>query len=114
MRSSVEQAGARPSSEHQRNEMVSAEKGRNGVDVVVDGVSLPSGGDSDDGRSAHVPLRLKIIAILLVTAIGFGSHWSSGVTGAMKSTLKKVCGLYSLKSEVCVVMGIWRIHVLTD
>jgi hypothetical protein len=27
----------------------------------------------------------------LVTATGFGSHWSSGVTGAMKSTVKKVC-----------------------
>jgi hypothetical protein len=38
----------------------------------------------------HVPLRIKITAVLLVSAIGFGAHWSSGVTGAMKSTLKKV------------------------
>jgi hypothetical protein len=51
---------------------------------------------SDDVRSTgiagavHIPLRLKIIAVLLVSAIGFGGHWSSGVTGAMKSTLKKV------------------------
>ena len=51
---------------------------------------------SDDVQStgisgaAHIPLRLKIIAVLLVSAIGFGGHWSSGVTGAMKSTLKKV------------------------
>jgi hypothetical protein len=37
-----------------------------------------------------VPLRMKLVSILLVTAVGFGSHWSSGVTGAMKSTLKKV------------------------
>lgn len=36
-----------------------------------------------------IPLKMKLIAILLVTATGFGSHWSSGVTGAMKSTLKK-------------------------
>jgi hypothetical protein len=35
------------------------------------------------------PLRWKIMAILLITAIGFGSHWSSGITGAMKSTIKK-------------------------
>jgi hypothetical protein len=41
-----------------------------------------------------VPLRMKLLSILMVTAIGFGSHWSSGVTGAMKSTLKKVRGWY--------------------
>ena len=40
--------------------------------------------------AARIPLRLKIIAVLLVSSIGFGSHWSSGVTSAMKSTLKKV------------------------
>lgn len=42
-------------------------------------------------RSSAIPLKMKLIAILLVTATGFGSHWSSGVTGAMKSTVKKVC-----------------------
>lgn len=42
------------------------------------------------GRSTHVPMRMKIIAVLMVSLIGFGSKWSSGVTGAMKSTLKKV------------------------
>ncbi|KAF3762889.1 MFS general substrate transporter [Cryphonectria parasitica EP155] len=42
-----------------------------------------------DSRSSKVPLSMKIIAVALVSAIGFGSHWSSGVTGAMKSTLKK-------------------------
>lgn len=65
-----------------------------GVAAVNDG---SSGGDAASvrtagGRSTHVPLRMKIISVLLVTAIGFGSHWSSGVTGAMKSTLKKVRG----------------------
>ncbi|KAA8627296.1 mfs transporter [Pyrenophora tritici-repentis] len=48
---------------------------------------------TDEGRNTGqlslVPLRMKLISILLVTAVGFGSHWSSGVTGAMKSTLKK-------------------------
>ena len=37
-----------------------------------------------------VPLSFKIASILLVSAIGFGSSWSGGITGAMKSTLKKV------------------------
>jgi hypothetical protein len=57
--------------------------------VVVRAGELGSQG-SDSGRSNYVPLRMKLISILMVTAIGFGSHWSSGVTGAMKSTLKKV------------------------
>lgn len=61
-----------------------------GVAAVNDG---SSGGAasmrSEGGRSTYIPLRMKIISIILVTAIGFGSHWSSGVTGAMKSTLKK-------------------------
>ncbi|PYH93569.1 MFS transporter [Aspergillus ellipticus CBS 707.79] len=35
------------------------------------------------------PLIAKLIAVLLISCISFGSHWSSGVTGAMKSTLKK-------------------------
>lgn len=45
---------------------------------------------SEGGRSTRVPVRMKIFAVLMVSLIGFGSHWSSGVTGAMKSTLKKV------------------------
>lgn len=45
-----------------------------------------------DTRSSNVPWTMKVIAVILVSAIGFGSHWSSGVTGAMKSTLKKVRG----------------------
>lgn len=43
--------------------------------------------DSKDLKPA--PLQWKVMAILLITAIGFGSHWSSGITGAMKSTIKK-------------------------
>jgi hypothetical protein len=58
-------------------------------DVVV--VRADEAG-SDSGRRDLVPLRMKLLSILMVTAIGFGSHWSSGVTGAMKSTLKKVRG----------------------
>lgn len=36
-----------------------------------------------------VPLSWKLASIVLVSAIGFGSQWSSGVTSAMKSTIKK-------------------------
>lgn len=57
--------------------------------VTSDARSTPSE-RSEGGRSVHVPLKMKILAVLLVTLIGFGSHWSSGVTGAMKSTLKRV------------------------
>lgn len=38
----------------------------------------------------QVPLSWKIASVVLVSCIGFGSNWSSGITGAMKSTLKKV------------------------
>ena len=57
----------------------------NGGTVVVSSDVPPV-----DNERVHIPLRLKITAVLLVSAIGFGAHWSSGVTGAMKSTLKKV------------------------
>lgn len=60
-------------------------------DVVVAASEAPSASEhGDQRRSSNIPLKMKLFAILLVTATGFGSHWSSGVTGAMKSTLKKV------------------------
>lgn len=68
------------------------EKGTSSVGVVS--TSIPD----DDGNSVHsslrpVPRSWKFTAIVLVTAIGFGSQWSSGITGAMKSTLKKELGI---------------------
>jgi hypothetical protein len=57
---------------------------------VVVASSGTSRDESQDGQIPLVPLKMKLLSILLVTAVGFGSHWSSGVTGAMKSTLKKV------------------------
>ncbi|RAK80603.1 putative MFS transporter [Aspergillus fijiensis CBS 313.89] len=41
-----------------------------------------------DGRRPP-PLVAKLIAVIVISCISFGSHWSSGVTGAMKSTIKK-------------------------
>ncbi|KAL7925993.1 major facilitator superfamily domain-containing protein [Trichoderma austrokoningii] len=53
-----------------------------------------SAGDESDTvserqRSTNIPWSMKILSVVLVSLVGFGSHWSSGVTGAMKSTLKK-------------------------
>ncbi|KAM0453327.1 hypothetical protein ACHAO4_004919 [Trichoderma viride] len=44
---------------------------------------------SEQQRSTNIPWSMKILSVVLVSLVGFGSHWSSGVTGAMKSTLKK-------------------------
>lgn len=54
--------------------------------------TIQSQNDADSDKSSNLtpaPLQWKIMAILLITAIGFGSNWSSGITGAMKSTIKK-------------------------
>ena len=59
-------------------------------DVVVASSEASTGERDGSDRGSAIPLKMKLIAILLVTATGFGSHWSSGVTGAMKSTVKKV------------------------
>lgn len=85
MRFSMERARESGSVESQQQTSVAAEK-ESGVVVASSGSSVRSEG----GRSMLVPVKMKLISILLVSAIGFGSHWSSGVTGAMKSTLKKV------------------------
>lgn len=48
--------------------------------------------DDNDGKR-YPPLLAKLFAVFLISCISFGSRWSSGVTGAMKSTIKKVCTL---------------------
>jgi hypothetical protein len=68
------------------------DKGTSTVDVI----SSPT--SDDDDNSIHstlrpVPRTWKFAAIVLVTAIGFGSQWSSGITGAMKTTLKTELGI---------------------
>ncbi|KAK8172956.1 LOW QUALITY PROTEIN: major facilitator superfamily domain-containing protein [Phyllosticta citrichinensis] len=44
---------------------------------------------SDGGRSAKVPRRIRAIAVLLVSLIGFAAHWSTALNSAMNSTIKK-------------------------
>ena len=59
--------------------------------AAVDVSSIPAEGSAnEDSTLVTVPLSFKLASILLVSAIGFGSSWSGGVTGAKKTTLKKV------------------------
>jgi hypothetical protein len=63
------------------------QKGNSGVEVS----SIPTEGSGhEDSTLVTVPLSFKLTSILLVSAIGFGPSWSEGITGAMKTTLKKV------------------------
>lgn len=47
---------------------------------------------SPNSEKRHPPLLAKLAAVFLISCISFGSHWSSQVTGAVKSILKKVSG----------------------
>lgn len=60
-----------------------------GTPDTKEAVSL-SDVESPPSTRDQVPLSFKILSVAFVAGIGFGSSWSSGVTGAMKSTLKKV------------------------
>lgn len=44
---------------------------------------------NDEPERVDVPLQWKLASVVLISLIGFGSNWSAGITGAMKSTLKK-------------------------
>mgnify|MGYP006988610380 CR=1 FL=1 len=52
--------------------------------------SLSDNSSDDSNGKTPPPLAAKLCAVALISCISFGSHWSSGVTGAMKSTMKKV------------------------
>jgi hypothetical protein len=59
--------------------------------TVLDNSSVNSSQDSPANALPSVPLQMKLLSVLLVSCIGFGSQWSGGVSSAMKSTMKKVC-----------------------
>ncbi|KAL2812563.1 major facilitator superfamily domain-containing protein [Aspergillus cavernicola] len=68
------------------------------ADVLAEPVPQEiSNASSSDGNSisessagkAPPPLLVKLVIVFLISCISFGSHWSTGVTGAMKSTIKK-------------------------
>ncbi|KAK7544594.1 major facilitator superfamily domain-containing protein [Phyllosticta citribraziliensis] len=69
-------------------ESLSGSKVLNGVNIEkIDGdeASISSGA----GSIQRVPKRVKVAAVFIVTLIGFTSHWSSELSSAMKSTIKK-------------------------
>ncbi|KAL2884980.1 Major facilitator superfamily domain-containing protein 1 [Ceratocystis lukuohia] len=70
-------------SDHEKNS--SSEKVIVGLDQITPSVSSRPASVMSD----QVPWKMKISAIILITLVGFGSHWSSGLTSAMKKTLKK-------------------------
>lgn len=58
------------------------------VTTGLDNSSVNSSQDSPANTLPPVPLQMKLLSVLLVSCIGFGSQWSSGVSSAMKSTMK--------------------------
>lgn len=68
--------------------------------IVVSTESTPQDDQSgDDDGKRYPPLLAKLFAVFLISCISFGSRWSSGVTGAMKSTIKKVRPLFKKHNE---------------
>ncbi|KAH0009215.1 major facilitator superfamily transporter, partial [Aureobasidium melanogenum] len=59
------------------------------VVTTLDNSSVNSSQDDPADALPPVPLKIKLLSVLLVSCIGFGSQWSSGVSSAMKSTMKK-------------------------
>lgn len=66
------------------------------VSIEEKPASPDSASSSSDSGLKPVPLSFKIASILLVSMIGFGGNWSSGITGAMKTKLKKVLSKLSI------------------
>lgn len=58
-------------------------------EVIITSDSDPERSLNETPKVIPVPLKWKLASILMVSAIGFGSNWSSGITGAMKTTIKK-------------------------
>lgn len=56
---------------------------------LVNEVPLSRNPSSTEEPKPSPPLYWKFIAVILISCISFGSSWSSGITGALKSTLKK-------------------------
>lgn len=55
----------------------------------VNEVPLPPDSLSTEEEKPNPPMYWKLIAVVMISCISFGSSWSSGITGALKSTLKK-------------------------
>lgn len=76
---------------HDSAEMAAtAEKpGHNVEDAEVNRPASLASSTSSIDEKPPPPWTWKLIAVILVTLVRFGGSWSSGITGAMKTTLKK-------------------------
>lgn len=86
----------------------------------VNEVPLPPDSASTEEKP-NPPLYWKLIAVLLISCISFGSSWSSGITGALKSTLKKELdinnkqfSLLEASEDFMVTLLILSSGILTD
>ncbi|KAH6651552.1 major facilitator superfamily transporter [Truncatella angustata] len=67
-----------------------SEKVLHGVHAAETNSPSPSSGSTPSiNEKPPPPWTWKLTAVVLVTLVRFGGSWSSGITGAMKSTLKK-------------------------
>lgn len=87
----------------------------------INEVPLPPASLSTEEAKPHPPLYWKFIAVLLISCISFGSSWSSGITGALKSTLKKELdinnkqfSLLEASEDFMVTLLILSSGILTD
>lgn len=87
----------------------------------INEVLLPPDSLSTEEAKPHPPLYWKFIAVLLISCISFGSSWSSGITGALKSTLKKELdinnkqfSLLEASEDFMVTLLILSSGILTD
>lgn len=86
--SSMLDVGPTPPTVEKSSTMDPEPQSKNGFGMAV-GEAESDSEAGEEPKQVAVPLKWKLASILMVSAIGFGSQWSSGITGAMKSTLKK-------------------------
>ena len=87
----------------------------------INEVPLPEDSLSSEETKPTPPLYWKFIAVVLISCISFGSSWSSGITGALKSTLKKELdinnkqfSLLEASEDFMVTLLILSSGILTD
>lgn len=64
-----------------------------GPEGRVNQVPLSPDSLSTEEPKPKQPLSWKFLAVVLISCISFGSAWSGGISGALKSTLKKELGI---------------------
>ncbi|KAG6357355.1 hypothetical protein INS49_013231 [Diaporthe citri] len=87
----------------------------------VNELPLPLDSVSTEEEKPNPPLYWKLIAVVMISCISFGSSWSSGITGALKSTLKKELdinnkqfSLLEASEDFMVTLLILSSGILTD